>query len=486
MKSSIVALGKRTHAQAKRVLGEKRTRQIRARAFRTVQRARGLPLMRPNLCVALADGGWMLGGTLVDPGSRIERIELLRDGHEPQDISERVHRFSGDGPSLYRTMVGEGEPIRFATILPAATDGSDSPPRAIAFVLKSGRRTLRRLPGATPPPQPLDTIRRILGSIPARFPEKRRMFDLVYGPAIAGLWEGRRRDGFEVDSIEHNPGLACPAPLVSLVIPIYGRYDFIEHQISQFVDDADMRRHEILFVIDDPRLDGEVRASCATLARSYPIAFRVLHLSRNLGYAGANNVGVEHARGRHVLLLNSDVMPKGAGWLRRMIEAAGEKLDGSIVGARLLYEDESVQHDGMRFFDSPFMNRLWTNVHPGKGLPLGVFPSRPGVTSRQCVTGACMLLGRETYLRLGGLDERYILGDFEDSDLCLAARREGIEIFLAETVVLYHLERQSQSLVSSERWKEELTYYNCWYHTAKWDADIRRLVDDTPSRADAA
>ena len=265
------------------------------------------------------------------------------------------------------------------------------------------------------------------------------------------------------------------------MIPIYGRYDFIEHQLSQFVDDPDMARHEILYVIDDPRLDAEVRRSCATLARTYSVAFRVLHLSDNLGYAGANNVGVEHARGRRVLLLNSDVMPRAPGWLARLLEEAGDRLDTSIVGARLLYEDDSVQHDGMRFFDSPFVNGLWTNVHPGKGLPLGVFPSRPGLVPRQCVTGACMLMDREAYRRIGGFDERYVLGDYEDSDLCLAARRAGLDILLAERVVLYHLERQSQSLVSDERWKEELTYYNCWHHSGKWDADIRLLVAESPA-----
>ena len=211
---------------------------------------------------------------------------------------------------------------------------------------------------------------------------------------------------------EHNASLAPAEPLVSLVIPIYGRHDFIEHQIAQFVDDPDMHRHEILFVIDDPRLDGEVRASAAALARLYPIAFRILHLSRNLGYAGANNRGVAHARGRHVLLLNSDVMPRTRGWLGEMLDAAGERLAHSIVGARLLYEDESVQHDGMRFFASPFLHALWTNVHPGKGLPASVLPSRAGLSPRECLTGACLLMTRESYQRLGGLDERFVLGDF--------------------------------------------------------------------------
>jgi GT2 family glycosyltransferase len=87
-------------------------------------------------------------------------------------------------------------------------------------------------------------------------------------------------------------------------------------------------------------------------------------------------------------------------------------------------------------------------------------------------------MNRQSYQSLGGLDESYILGDFEDSDLCMKARAEGMNIVLAEDVSLYHLERQSQSLVSARRWKSELTYYNCWYHTDKWHEHITQLKQD--------
>ena len=473
--SAVAAAKKRGLARVRRVLGERRSRRLRSAAFRTVQRARGMPLLRTRLALALADGRRLLVGTLVDPGDRIERIELLRRGHAPEDITASVRRFD-DGPSLYRGMVAPGAPIRFAVLTAPPADADAPEPHAVALTLAGGRRVRRRLPRPRPVGEPLDAVRRILGLVPPRSDDKRALFDAIFGPAIGAIWEARAREVAALDIVEHHPELAAAEPEVSLVIPIYGRYDFIEHQIAQFVDDPDMRRHEILFVIDDPRLDAEVRASCETLARIYPLHVRVLHLTRNLGYAGANNAAVAAARGRHVLLLNSDVMPLGPGWLRRLLDAAGERLEHGVVGARLIYEDGSVQHDGMRFFASPFLNGLWTNVHPAKGIAESALAARPGVTPRQSVTGACLLVSRDNYLRTGGLDERYILGDFEDSDFCLAARRLGLDVVLAEEVVLYHLERQSQSLVSSDRWKEELTYYNCWQHTVKWDADIRALV----------
>ena len=161
-----------------------------------------------------------------------------------------------------------------------------------------------------------------------------------------------------------------------------------------------------------------------------------------------------------------------------MLRTHANLTDPGILGARLIYEDGTVQHDGMRFERSPFLNDLWTNVHPGKGLPADLFDSSLPVQPREAVTGACLLVDKAEYVRLGGLDESYILGDFEDSDFCLRARAAGLSIHVDPAVTLYHLERQSQSLVSTDRWKQELTYYNCWTHTNRWDSTITALKRD--------
>jgi len=109
----------------------------------------------------------------------------------------------------------------------------------------------------------------------------------------------------------------------------------------------------------------------------------------------------------------------------------------------------------------------------------GQLARRPEPQERECVTGACLLLSRDDFLQLGGLDENFILGDFEDSDLCMKARSHNMRVLLAEHVSLYHLERQSQTLVTGQRWQQELTYYNCWQHSMKWDEQIMQLKQES-------
>jgi GT2 family glycosyltransferase len=327
----------------------------------------------------------------------------------------------------------------------------------------------------------LPVIARLLELIPKDSTEKRRAFDESLGAIIHALWDMRETQQSASQLIRFNPLEDTACPQVSIIIPIYGRYDFIEYQLAQFANDDFMHKQEIIYVIDDPRICEQVKSSCETLARIYKIPFNLLLLESNLGYAGANNAGVSHANGSNVLLLNSDVFPQSHGWLEQLLASVDYDLSELLLGARLTYHDESIQHDGMSFFSSPFAGGLWINMHPGKGLPSDQFSCSTRLQKKECITGACLLISKDNYETLGGLDESFILGDFEDSDLCMKARDKGLRILLSEQVCLYHLERQSQSLVSGSRWKNELTFYNCWYHTNKWHSQITQLKKDMPS-----
>jgi GT2 family glycosyltransferase len=79
------------------------------------------------------------------------------------------------------------------------------------------------------------------------------------------------------------------------------------------------------------------------------------------------------------------------------------------------------------------------------------------------------------YRELGGLSEDYIIGDFEDSDLCLRAAAAGRRNYVALDVELYHLERQSQARIGDAQWRNNLTLYNCWLHDQRWAAQIEKL-----------
>jgi len=321
---------------------------------------------------------------------------------------------------------------------------------------------------------PLGAVKKILNAVPSNIPEKRDLFDVSYGPAIDAIWSLRNRAQVGVEGETYNAEMRHNNPRVSLVIPIYGRYDFIEYQLSQFTNDPYMHEQDVVYVVDDPRIHEEVRTVCKAYEKLYRFPFRVLHLERNMGFAGANNIGVAHAEAPMLLMLNSDVMPASSGWLKQMVANCEDSINTTVYGVRLVYEDESIQHDGMSYHSSEFVNNLWTNIHPGKGLPASMFGTNNKVDV-EAVTGACILMTKSNFNLIGGFDENFILGDYEDSDLCMRCRKAGLRIKMFREVSMYHLERQSQSLVTEDRWKQELTYYNCWYHTRKWDEDIKKL-----------
>ena len=307
----------------------------------------------------------------------------------------------------------------------------------------------------------------------------RRLLDDHVGPAIYTTWQTYR----EVTKYENSDittevlGEEPKNPEVSILIPLYKRYDFVEYQLSQFALDPYMSTAEIIYINDDPEIHMALLNYCRANQPIYNVPFKVVHAGRNLGYAGANNLGASVAKADTLLLLNSDVMPKRPGWLPRMLQSYTSKDDMGALGVRLLYEDESIQHDGMRFVPYDYFQGMWICEHPAKGLSSSLKPATKGLLEVEAVTGACLMIAAELYKQVGGLDENYILGDFEDSDLCLKLYKQGLKTYLNAEVELYHLERQSQNLFSNSDWKAKLTAYNCWQHTERWHDTITDLKE---------
>ena len=171
--------------------------------------------------------------------------------------------------------------------------------------------------------------------------------------------------------------------------------------------------------------------------------------------------------------MNSDVLPGRPDWLRPLVSAHRAR-DAGAVAPKLLYEDGSIQHAGMRFAQLPAWGGLWVNDHPMKGQPN---VAQTGLVECDALTGACLLVRREMFQTLGGLDEDYLVGDFEDSDLCLRLMRAGKRNYLVPAVELYHLERQSQAKIGATAWRANLTLYNCWLHNSRWADEMRSSAE---------
>ncbi|MBU2877768.1 glycosyltransferase family 2 protein [Aliiglaciecola lipolytica] len=262
-------------------------------------------------------------------------------------------------------------------------------------------------------------------------------------------------------------------PKVSVVIPLYGRYDFMQHQLANFAADPFMSAVEVIYVLDDPALQREVLITAHGLFKTFRHPFKLVLSERNRGFAGANNLGVEFATSEHLLLLNSDILPKQNRWLEVYLEQFSSIDDAGIMGATLTYEDETIQHAGMEFREDSHYPGIWMNHHPFKGVPVDLVPLED-VFPSPITTGACMLMTTKLYRELEGFDPMYVLGDFEDSDLCLKVIDRGFKVYVSGKIKLYHLERLSQDLVDSGDWKFKLTLANGAYQANKW----RNLIQE--------
>jgi GT2 family glycosyltransferase len=100
-----------------------------------------------------------------------------------------------------------------------------------------------------------------------------------------------------------------------------------------------------------------------------------------------------------------------------------------------------MQHNGLEFrYDSHLS--VWLNDQPLIGIDPGLLPNKQPHPV-EAVAGACLLMQRHVFESIGGWESGYLIGDFEDSDLCLTLRSRGLTCFLDPRVTLTHLERQS-------------------------------------------
>ncbi|WP_394145945.1 glycosyltransferase family 2 protein [Vibrio atypicus] len=291
-------------------------------------------------------------------------------------------------------------------------------------------------------------------------------------PLLSTLW---KRDPInDNEKIINIFGSSNETPSVSVIVPIYGRYDFIAHQIAAFKKDNSFSDFEVIYVLDDPKIEREFNITANGVFQTFKQPFKTIFSGRNLGFSGANNLGVSIAKGKKVLLLNSDILPSQPGWLTRLSTKFDALEDVGILGTKLVYEDGTIQHLGMEFQEDAFHPGIWMNYHPSKGFPEALMGSF-GTKEVQAVTGACMLIETEFYKTIGGLDENYILGDFEDSDLCLKTHHHKKKVYLDDEEKLYHLERLSQDLVDAGDWKFKLTLINGTRQISKWNSLIKEV-----------
>jgi GT2 family glycosyltransferase len=153
-----------------------------------------------------------------------------------------------------------------------------------------------------------------------------------------------------------------------------------------------------------------------SLFARFGLPFSLLATETQRGFAGACNLGLGRARGRVVAFLNSDAFPEAPGWLPRLAVMLADDPQLALVAPLLLHPDGTIQHAGMAFRRVPRMGNWHVPYHLRLGQSLA---GLTGLRDAECITGAAIIGRTEVIREAGGFDEGFILGDYEDADLCL-------------------------------------------------------------------
>ena len=221
-------------------------------------------------------------------------------------------------------------------------------------------------------------------------------------------------------------------PLVSVIIPTKDQVQLLQRCIESIERRTNYRHYELI-IIDNNSSEPETLGYLESLATKC----RVLKYPGAFNYSAINNFGARNCKGDYLLFLNNGVEVKEAGWLTAMLEQA-QRPEVGVVGAKLLYFDETVQHVGV------ILGMGNTAGHPFYSIPESELMSyfyyvQLFTTPRNysAVTGACMMVQREIFERVGGFNTDFKVA-YGDIDLCLRVGRLGNRIVYTPLAVLYY------------------------------------------------
>lgn len=292
----------------------------------------------------------------------------------------------------------------------------------------------------------------------------------VIGPSLHKAYETYIEPAKVSDIVEFDHSL--DEPDCSLIIPLYKEYGFIKAQLQNFFFDEDFKNVEVIYVLDRPEDAAAVEHLIKGLLRIYKVPVRLVVNSKNSGFAGASNLGASVASSDLLLFFNSDVVPTQSSWISNWISQHKSVASVGASGPRLLYADGSLQHAGL--YSEQDLLPWYTNHHYFKGYP-GDFPGALENRSVQGVTGACLMMDKDLFEELDGFCDEFVVGDFEDSDLCLKALNAGRENHYFGDICLYHFERASMTQNQAYS-KSGAVRYNGWLHTQKWQGLLPQLA----------
>ena len=266
--------------------------------------------------------------------------------------------------------------------------------------------------------------------------------------------------------------LPAETPRVSIIVPNKNHEKDLRICIESILKKTTYPNYEIIIVEN-----GSTESSVFRYYRKLKTEnsnVRLIRWKGGFNWSAINNYAVKAASGEYLLFLNNDTEIITGDWIEEMLMHA-QRPEIGVVGAMLYYPNDKIQHAGVILGLCGVASHAFSGVDRESCGYGGKLCYAQDVSA---VTGACMMMRRDIWQRVGGFDEKFPV-NYNDVDFCLRVRREGFLVLWTPYAELYHFESKSRGRVDTlgkrvrlaaeiqrfcEIWKSEMgkgdPYYN--------------------------
>ncbi len=256
-------------------------------------------------------------------------------------------------------------------------------------------------------------------------------------------------------------------PMISIIIANKDHASDLRRCIDSILERSTYDNYEIIVVENNSETE-EIWNYYKELEDKERI--RVVTYKGKFNYSAVNNKGVGEAKGEYILLMNNDTQVITVNWMEELLMYA-QREDVGAAGAKLYYENKTIQHAGVVL--ALGAHRTAGHSHYGQHREnLGYMGRLCYAQDVSAVTGACLMVAKDLFRKVGGLDESFAVS-LNDVDFCLKLREAGYLNVFTPFAELYHFESVSRGLddrgEKAERYEEESERFR-----AKWKAVLEK------------
>ena len=255
------------------------------------------------------------------------------------------------------------------------------------------------------------------------------------------------RMGIGVESIEkgvdfgiyHTRFVLKGQPLVSVVIPNKDHTQDLDTCIRSLIERGTYPNLEFI-VVENNSTDQGTFVYYDKIQKEFPNV-QVVRWEKGFNFSAINNFGVQFAKGEYLLFLNNDTEIIEPDVIQEMLGYC-QREDVGIVGARLLYQDDTIQHAGVVVGFGGIAGHTFIGLHKAEN---SYFHRAMCAQDYSAVTAACLMTKRTLFDQVGGFTEELAVA-FNDIDFCMKIRSLNKLVVYNPYALLYHYESKSRGL----------------------------------------